>query len=139
MSTPGKKSKAWWNTHISKAKSELSRAKREARIDTKIELKKTRQKTLAAQWRRLIRQAQWKYWEVTFRSADKGQAFKAIKATGKKIAIQSLPGILSKSTIQGKSRVLSEQFLPSNVDTPPHCWMASYSPRHKTLVTKRKT
>lgn len=124
MSTPGKKSKAWWNSDITKAKSELAKAKREARMDPRSEEKKAKQKELATQWRRLIRHAQWKYWENTFRSADKGHAIKAIKAAGKMKAIQSLPDILSISTFQGKRRVLRAQFFPANVDTLPRCRMA---------------
>lgn len=47
MSTTGKTSKAWWTTDITKAKSELARAKKEAGMDPKSEEEKARQKELA--------------------------------------------------------------------------------------------
>lgn len=125
-SRPCFRSKRWWTKDISILKSQMAADKRDAIKHASNPEARTRYKQAANQWRKAIREAQWKYWEDTFQGANRNNMHKAMKAPDKPRGKEGLPVIKGISTFQGKCEVLRDSFFPANVATPPPPFPANW-------------
>lgn len=118
-SKPSSRAKKWWTPEITELKKRLATEKRSDWANYSHQVASALSKQAVNKWKKAIRRARWNYWEETFRESNRSNVYKAMRASDKPRAKESLPDIQGRSTFPGKCGALREALLPTNVATPP--------------------
>lgn len=135
-SRPCWKCKRWWTKDNTELKHRMAVDKLDRIKNWSSQEARTQYRKSANRWRKAIREAQWKYWEETFKTTNREYVHKAMKAPDKLRRKEGLPCIKGISSFQGECEILLDTFFPANVATlPPFFRRTGYPHPEGTRIT----